>query len=72
MDIIQVHFLLTLSESNIPKICCLDVDENGINQRKEKVKYINVEHNEEDNEDNEKELELLVRVILCILLDNIL
>uniref|UniRef100_A0ACB8FQ25 Uncharacterized protein n=1 Tax=Sphaerodactylus townsendi TaxID=933632 RepID=A0ACB8FQ25_9SAUR len=49
------------SESNIPKIRCLDVDDNEIKQSKENVKGKNVEDNEEDNEDNEKELELLLR-----------
>lgn len=63
MDIIQVHFLLTPSESNIPKIR-LDVDDTEIKQSKQNVKDRNVEHNEEDNEENEKELELLVSVIL--------
>ncbi|KAL8221307.1 UNVERIFIED_CONTAM: hypothetical protein K2H54_065347 [Gekko kuhli] len=47
------------SESNIPKIHCLDVDDNEIKPSKENVKAKNVEHNDEDNEEDEKELELL-------------
>ncbi|XP_054845349.1 protein phosphatase 1 regulatory subunit 3A [Eublepharis macularius] len=49
------------SESNIPKIRCLDVDDNEIKQSKEQVKDQKEEHIEDDNEDNEKELELLLR-----------
>lgn len=45
------------------------MDDNEIKERNEKVKGKNVERNEDDNEDNEKELELLVS--LCALLDNI-
>ncbi|XP_060100849.1 protein phosphatase 1 regulatory subunit 3A [Heteronotia binoei] len=49
------------SESNIPQIHCLDMDDNEIKQCKENIKDKNVERHEEDNEDNEKELELLLR-----------
>ncbi|XP_077194601.1 protein phosphatase 1 regulatory subunit 3A isoform X2 [Paroedura picta] len=49
------------SESSIPRIHCLDVDDNEINPSKENIKDKNVKDNEEDNEDNEKELELLLR-----------
>ncbi|XP_061496007.1 protein phosphatase 1 regulatory subunit 3A [Rhineura floridana] len=48
------------SESDIPKILYSHVDDNEIEQSKETVKGTNVEHNDDDNEDNEKELELLL------------
>ncbi|CAI5785414.1 protein phosphatase 1 regulatory subunit 3A [Podarcis lilfordi] len=48
------------SESDIPKILYSHVDDNEIQQRKENVSSKDVECNEDDNEDNEKELELLL------------
>ncbi|KAJ6654083.1 hypothetical protein lerEdw1_007447, partial [Lerista edwardsae] len=45
---------------DIPKILYSCMDDNTIKESKEKVKGKNVEPNEDDNEDNEKELELLL------------
>ncbi|XP_066489776.1 protein phosphatase 1 regulatory subunit 3A [Tiliqua scincoides] len=48
------------SGSDIPEILYSFVDDNKIKESEEKVKGKNVELNEDDNEDNEKELELLL------------
>ncbi|XP_062990103.1 protein phosphatase 1 regulatory subunit 3A [Elgaria multicarinata webbii] len=48
------------SESDIPQILYSHVDDNDIEQRKENVEAKKMGHNEDDNE-NEKELELLLR-----------
>lgn len=68
MDIIQVYFF-NFSGPEIPEILYTFVDDNKVKERNEKVKGKNVELNEDDNEDNEKELELLVS--LYALLDHI-
>ncbi|XP_034983900.2 protein phosphatase 1 regulatory subunit 3A [Zootoca vivipara] len=47
-------------ESDIPKILYSHVDDNEIQQHKENESSKDVERNEDDNEDNEKELELLL------------
>ncbi|XP_006122584.2 protein phosphatase 1 regulatory subunit 3A [Pelodiscus sinensis] len=49
------------SEVNIPEIVYSHEEDKGSESNSENVKDINVECNEDDNEDNEKELELLLR-----------